>query len=48
MLTLGIRATLNEVLEVRDGPLSENEAWAVISSSLLALQNLFKYGECLL
>lgn len=36
--------TLEEVLEVRGGPLTEEELWAVLSQSCEALQDVFQRG----
>ena len=37
--------TLEEVLEVRGGPLHDNELWAILSLASEALQDIFLGGE---
>lgn len=37
--------TLDEILEVRAGPLSDAELWALLSQSSVALQDVFVKGE---
>lgn len=37
--------TLDEILEVRAGPLSEQELWALLSQSSVALQDVFIKGK---
>jgi len=36
--------TLGEILEVRAGPLSDEELWALLSRSSVALQDVFIKG----
>lgn len=37
--------TLDEILDVRAGPLSEEELWALLSQSSVALQDVFIKGK---
>lgn len=37
--------TLDEILEVRAGPLSEEELWALLSQSSVALEDVFVKGK---
>lgn len=37
--------TLDEILEVRAGPLREEELWALLSQSSVALQDVFARGK---
>jgi hypothetical protein len=47
MPVLNITVSLSEVLEVRDGPLTETEIWALLCQSAEALQDVFMAGNCL-
>ena len=38
--------SLAEALEVRGGPLQEEEIWAVLNQSAESLQELFRKGKC--
>ena len=42
---LNIQVALSEALEVRGGPLTEREIWAVLRQSVESLQDLFIKGE---
>ena len=37
--------TLDEILEVRAGPLRDEELWALLSQSSVALQDVFVKGK---
>lgn len=37
--------TLEEILEVHAGPLSDEELWALLSQSSVALQDIFVKGK---
>jgi len=40
-----INVSLSEALEVRGGPLEENEIWGLLSQSVVELQELLITGE---
>ena len=40
-----MHVTLAEALEVRGGPLQEEEIWAVLNQSAESLQELFRKGK---
>lgn len=40
-----ITVSVSEVLEVRDGPLTDIEIWAVLKEAIEALQEIFLAGE---
>ena len=41
-----MHVSLAEALEVRGGPLQEEEIWAVLNQSAESLQELFRKGKC--
>lgn len=45
MPVLNITVSLSEVLEVRDGPLTDTEIWALLCQSAEALQDIFMAGK---
>ena len=45
---LSLHVVLSEALEVRGGPLVEEELWAVLTQATEALQDLFLTGQFIL
>ena len=48
MPSVTVTVSVSEVLEVRDGPLTDIEIWAVLKEASEALQDIFLAGKCTL